>query len=66
MTQNKNKNFYNHWEQQQSVHDPHSISVFHRYFIINEPDLSICVKYGKILIVKVKNTILSIFMSCDK
>ena len=69
------QNFYNHWEQQQSFHHPHtpttrvcasyrtplgcnvnlirsdhfiypsrrsahSISVIHRYFIINDPDLT--------------------------
>ena len=27
------QNFYNHWEQQQSFHHQHSISVIHSYFI---------------------------------
>ena len=34
------QNFNNKQEQQQSFHYPHSISVIHRYFIINEPDLT--------------------------
>ena len=34
------QNFYHQWEQQQSFHHPHSISVVHRYVIRNKPDLT--------------------------